>query len=122
MSSSNLKEMSLATVHGGAAIERFDDELKRVLQNIADINTGTGGRTVTLKIKLKPDRDRTFCAVSVAVTSTMAPAEAFETQIFLGRKDGDCVAFEHNPQQLPLDMSPLPLASVAKFPTREVKS
>jgi len=98
--------MSLATLAGGAAVEKFDAELDRVLQNIADINTTGGERSVNLKVSLKPDDDRSFCRVSVQVSSKIQPETPFGTQMFLGREGGKTVAFEHNPEQLKLNYQP----------------
>lgn len=98
--------MSLATLAGGAAVEKFDAELDRVLQNITDINTTGAERSVSLKVKLKPDPERSFCSVAVQVTSTLAPEEPFGTQMFLGKEGGHTVAYEHNPKQLKLGYQP----------------
>jgi len=98
--------MSLATLAGGAAVEKFDAELERVLQNIADINTTGGDRGITLKVTLKPDAERSFCRVSVQVSSRLQPEEPFGTQMFIGREGGRTVAFEHNPEQLKLGYQP----------------
>jgi len=98
--------MSLATLAGGAAVEKFDAELDRVLQNIADINTTGAERSVSIKIKLKPDPERSFCRVAVQVSSQLAPEEPFGTQMFLGREGNHTVAYEHNPEQLKLGYKP----------------
>lgn len=98
--------MSLATLAGGAAVEKFDAELERVLQNISDINTTGGDRSITLAVKIKPDKERSFCRISVHVSSRLQPEEPFGTQMFLGREGGRTVAFEHNPEQLKLGYQP----------------
>jgi len=54
--------VSLASLCKGAAIERFDDELKKVLENMMDVNTGVGPREIVLKVRLKPNDDRTSAA------------------------------------------------------------
>jgi hypothetical protein len=101
-----VQRLSLANLYGGGAIEKFDAELLRVLDNIVDINTCDGAREVTLKVSLKPDKDRSFCAVEVSVKSKLQPEEAFGTQIFLGREGGLTTAFEHNPEQLKFGFQP----------------
>lgn len=98
--------LSLDTLAGGAAVEKFNAELERVLQNITDINTTEGERSITLKAKIKPDADRSICRVQIQVTSTLAPEAPFGTQMFLGREGGRTVAFEHDPQQLKLGYQP----------------
>lgn len=106
--------VSLANLGHGAAIERFDDEFQRALNNIIDPNTGEGARTITLKVKLKPNNGRTSCTVAVICSSTLACAKPFETQLFVGKDRGTARASEYNPeQQFPLlTNEPTPLRSV----------
>ena len=110
----NLERISLATLHGGGAIEQFDDELDRVLQNITDINTGDGVRSVTLKVEIRPDKDRSFGAVKVQVSSKVQPSIPFATQMFFGREKGRTVGLEHNPEQMRLELNP-PIASAVSI-------
>ena len=92
--------VSLASLAGGAAIERFDDELARVVANILDPNTDEKAtRTITLKVKVKPGRDRDFGAVSFSVGSQLAQARPVETLVYFGVADGQLVAVENNPKQ-----------------------
>jgi hypothetical protein len=59
---------SIITLKGGAAVEMVDLALAKVHQNIADINTDMGVRTVTLQIKVKPvDEARTMVAYAISV-------------------------------------------------------
>lgn len=101
-----VSKLSLANLYGGGAVEKFDAELDRVLENITDINTTDGPREVVLKLTIKPDKERSFCAIEVSVKSKLQPEEAFSTQIFLGREGGKTTAFEHNPEQLKLGFQP----------------
>ena len=90
--------VSLATIGGGAAVERFDDELKRVLDNIIDPNTPPKAlRKVTLEVKIKPDADREIGQVEILVKSQIAPAEAYETKFIIGKDLGHGVATEFIP-------------------------
>lgn len=92
--------ISLATVAKGAAIERVDDEMKRVLENILDPNTGLSAREITLKIKITPNDTRDACAVQLACTSKLTGAKAVGTTIYIGRGGGGIQAKEFNPNQL----------------------
>jgi hypothetical protein len=72
--------VSLENLGGGAgkdtsaAIELFNAEFQRVLDNIADENTKpTAAREVNLKIKIKPDEDRELCKVEIHANSKLAP-------------------------------------------------
>ena len=79
------EKVSLATVGGGAAIERFDIALQQVINNILDVNTDARKeRSVTLKVTFRPTENRDMGAVSVDVVPKLAPVSAFKTQVFLG--------------------------------------
>ena len=95
------EEVSLRNLAGGAAIERFDDELARVIENIMDPNMEPGVvRKITLEVSLKPQHDRTGSAVGIICKSTLAPKAAFPTQVFHGlTKEGPKV-YESNPRQM----------------------
>ena len=59
-------DLSLGTLKGGAAIELFDLELDKVMDNIQDPNTEpTEAREITLKVTIKPDEDRFLSAVGI---------------------------------------------------------
>jgi hypothetical protein len=91
---------SLLNLGRGSAIERFDDELARVVDNILDVNTTDAARTITLTVTFKPAKDRGRCDVGVKIASKLAPAEPFETVIFVGRDGRGPIAVEHNPDQM----------------------
>jgi hypothetical protein len=105
MTTSTTEQVSLATLARGGAIERFDDELTRVLGNILDPNTGSGSRVVTLKVTLKPSDDKSTAEVLVSCTSKVQGAIAVATRLFLGQAQGRAVALEHNPEQMKLDLA-----------------
>ena len=103
-----IEKVSLATLLGGLAVERFDDELARVLMNIVDPNTPAEKvRGVTLKVSIKPDKNRGLGRVSLSVSSQMASAANVETAVFISQTRNGVVATEHNPNQLPLPMEPV---------------
>ena len=91
----------LDSLMGGLAVEKFNHELKRVVENCLDLNTGDGGREVTLKVKVKPNKERTCLATKVSCTSSLQGDIAAETQLFIGRDPIlGAVAVEHNPHQM----------------------
>lgn len=109
---------NIATIGGGAAAERFDIEMQRALENIADINTPwKKPREVTIKVKLLPNEDRNNIAVDIESSVKLAGFETVGSRLFVGRAEGKFVAIEHNPQQLQLDLdkqnAPVPLQSVS---------
>lgn len=68
-------ELNVATLSQGGAVERFQDELSRVIANITDPNTpAKKTRTVTLKMTIKPNEQRNMAEVLVATSSTVCPA------------------------------------------------
>jgi hypothetical protein len=97
--------VSLATLGRGAAIERFDDEFKRVLENILDPNTADGPRSVSLKVTITPDELRARADLSISVSSSVRGPKSVPTIIFMGKDRGEAVAFEHNPEQLKLKLT-----------------
>ncbi len=115
--------VSLANLGKGAAVERFDDMLTQVLENVMDPNTNpTAKREVTLRVILQPNKDRSFCEVSVSCSGKLAPPINVQTNIFVGRDGKRVLATEHNPQQLNLELhSSAPAPNVTKFPKGEEK-
>lgn len=111
-----LKMVSLVNVGGGAAVEKFDEEFRKVLENILDPNTPAKAvRTISLDIKIKPNDNRDYCAVEIGCTSKMSAAKVFETQMFVGRdlsRGGAVLATEHNPRQMNM-FEPNPAGKVA---------
>lgn len=108
------ERVSLVNLMGGLAVERFDDELAKVLTNIVDPNTPANAkREITLKLGFKPDKGRDLGAVEILVSSKLAPAEKMAPRVFISLTRSGPVATEHNPNQpmLPMDM-PAPVAQL----------
>lgn len=96
--------VTLASLGEGAALERFQVELEKVLENVADPNTEPDAlREITLKVKIKPDAERRSAAVSILTGCKLAPYQAASTTVYMGRRQGELVAIESNPQQLSFD-------------------
>lgn len=97
----NNERVSLENLGSGAAVELFNLELQRVLDNIIDENTKCGVvREVTLKVRIKPDEDREWGTVEIAASSKLAPVHPYPTQIIIGKERGKGVATEHDPKQM----------------------
>lgn len=101
-------EVSLATLGGGMAIERFDHELARVLENIGDPNTDPKAvREITLKLRIKPSQDRSAGPVEIACTAKLAPVAPAASMMYISRgRDGVVRAFEHIPNQTAIEFDP----------------
>lgn len=93
------ERVSLQNLSRGAVVERFDDELAKVLDNIMDPNTTLAGRKITITVSIKPDKDRSVGAVGVSCKSAMAPAMGLTSTIFIGRDKSGAVATEYDPKQ-----------------------
>lgn len=93
--------ITLSTLGGGAVEELFQEELERVLRNIADPNTEPEAlREITLKVKVRPNKDRSVGDLQVVPSSKLAPNKTFSSVVYMGRHQGQLIAQEHNPQQL----------------------
>lgn len=95
MSKQELEGLSAGTLAGGAVVEALDYELQRALDNIVDPNTkAEAARTVTLQIKIKPNESRNKASVSFIAKSTLQPAQAVDTDIYIFDQKGHAVASE----------------------------
>jgi hypothetical protein len=94
-----MEKIELEKLHHGVVLELFDEEIKKVLNNIEDENTvAKAERAITIKIAIKPDATRRTGEVKVQVSSTLAKTNPAETVVFFDRdKDGEFSAFEDNP-------------------------
>lgn len=104
--------VSLDSLARGAAIERFQDALERLVENALDVNTSaTKKREITLKVAVTPDKSRSMATVSISCESKLAGPEVVDTTIYLGRKNGKPTATEYNPDQ-PTMFDAVPLSKV----------
>jgi hypothetical protein len=92
--------VTLATLGSGAAIELFNIELQKALDNIVDENTPpTALREVWLKVKIKPEEDRNYGKVEITAGAKLAPINSFSTNFFIGKKQGKGIAKEDHRKQ-----------------------
>lgn len=103
---SKLREVSLVTLGGGAAVELFDDALRELLRNVADPNTEPKAtREIVLKVKIKPSESRDFAAVEIHCAPKLAAVSPATTHVFLGTDGRTVRAYENNPVQPDLGLS-----------------
>lgn len=96
--------INLANLGGGAALEKFEDELSRVVENILDPNTEAKvKREIILKVVINPDIERRMGAVTVYASSKLAPPAAFKTRAYFGKDGQKALAFEDNPHQVTIN-------------------
>lgn len=61
-----MKKIELQSIQNGAALDLFNAELKKVLENIEDENTVAGTeRSITIRLSIKPDNTRRTAALKV---------------------------------------------------------
>lgn len=95
-----MTEISLPTLHGGAAVDLFDEELRKVMENIADPNTRPDAvRTISLKVRIKPDKERRFATTTVEAHSTLAPVSPTEGTMFFRGSGASLEAYEDDWRQ-----------------------
>lgn len=112
------KEVSLATLRGGAAIEMFDDALKQVLENIYDPNTRNSTREINLKVIFFSDRqDPSQIKYKLSISKKLAQPRETENLIFSGKKNGEIIAYEQN-----IDQGNLPFFKNDKIKIMEAKN
>ncbi|PEJ46938.1 replication terminator protein [Bacillus sp. AFS002410] len=76
--------IDLQSFADGAVAERFNQELLKVLGNIADPNTDAKkARKLTITVTLKADEQRDIAQVSIEAKTTLAAAKPVETKIVM---------------------------------------
>lgn len=81
--------ITLGNIGGGAAVELFDLELRKVLKDVLDPNTDAKTiRSISLRVTLKPDEDREMGVIGVSVASKLAGSKEFLTKAFFGIENG----------------------------------
>jgi hypothetical protein len=92
--------VNLTNIGGGAAVELFEQELSKVLDNVLDPNTaGDAVREITVKVKIRPDAGRSFGQIEVTATSKLAPFNGAASTVFFGRNQGVPSAVQQDPHQ-----------------------
>lgn len=95
-----VKEVSLANLANGAAVELFDRQFGKLLENIADPNTDAQTkRIVSVEVTVTPTEDRETGHVAVAVKSKLAPPRPAPGTIHLGERHGKPVAVTYDLRQ-----------------------
>lgn len=80
-----MNTINLNNLGNGAVAERFEYELKKVLENIADVNTDYKKvRKLQVTIFMKPNENRDIADVSIQVKPTLVPAKELNTSFVLG--------------------------------------
>lgn len=93
--------VTLSSIGSGAASELFEHAIRRVLDNIADVNTDPKSkREINLKFLFVPNDERSMIATAINCETKVAPPKGLDTVLFSGvKKDGGRYATEYNPTQ-----------------------
>ncbi|KZE67040.1 replication terminator protein [Fictibacillus phosphorivorans] len=76
--------INLSSFAEGAVAERFNAELQKILENIADPNTDAAKvRKLTLTLSFKADEKRDIVVTSIQAKSALSPAKHIETKIVM---------------------------------------
>lgn len=116
----DVNPINIGNINDGAVIDAFNIELRKILDNIADVNTpATDTRTMTLQIAFRPHADRCTIVTELKTSAKLAGLEKHSARIFAGRsEDGVVVAFDKDPRQMPLWSAPKPKETpVVQFKT-----
>ncbi|MCI1593070.1 replication terminator protein [Heyndrickxia oleronia] len=78
------KIIDLNTFAEGALSERFNQELQKILENIADPNTdATKARKLTVTVTLNADEKRDVIFTKVVAKSTFVPSKQIESKLIM---------------------------------------
>ena len=92
--------VTLSNIAQGAAVEIFDHELNKVLENIKDPNADPKKkRKITLCVEFAPYADRSGSEVSIAVKSNLVSVSGVKSNIFVGVDQGEYKAYSHDIRQ-----------------------
>ena len=88
-----MDKLNILNLARGALIERADFEVRRVLENIADLNTDwKKGRKITLTFDFKAmDEKRDAIKVDLQAKSSIMPYNAVSTQIYIDKDESGVV-------------------------------
>lgn len=116
MTIEELPRLDLHTVSGGEALELFEVELERVIENLLDVNADPDAkRKVTLTVEFKPGQDRGSVLTVVRAKSTLAPSRSAGGVAFVGRHRGKAIATVYDMRQTQLkwdeESKPTPIKS-----------
>jgi len=79
----------------GKLAEQLNDEIQRVIENVADVNTDQSkARKIAITLTFKSDRERKVLNVAVQTKSTLVPAREIDSKIIVNYDNKDITASE----------------------------
>ena len=84
-----MKEITLETVQGGIIIDLFNEQLEKVMANIADDNMPVDAvRKIKIVLAIKPDKTRSIATTKVSVSSELPAGRPYDGMCFLAPDEG----------------------------------
>lgn len=84
-----MKEITLETVQGGIIIDLFNEQLEKVMANIADDNMPVDAvRKIKIVLAIKPDKTRSIATTKVSVSSELPAGRPYDGMCFLAPGEG----------------------------------
>lgn len=80
-----MSKLTVESLYGGGAVERFHGELEKAIANIVDPNTpAKKPRKVKLEMIIKPNEHRNMAEVLVTTSCSLQSPQPLETSIYIG--------------------------------------
>jgi hypothetical protein len=101
------QKINLGNLLHGSAEELFEESLKKVIENIEDLNTNhKAKREIVIKLTIEPtDENRSSAVCSLDVQAKLAPRRGYSAPIVFGRENTEIFAYQM-PRQMPLFTEP----------------
>lgn len=117
---SNRDIKNLDTLMDGAVVERFNAELRKVLENIYDMRTDPiKKRKIVLEFAFTPSANRDAATMTYNVKTTLVPPKEIEQTVLMRQRDDGSVVVTERTDQIPgqIDMTgnEQPLPRVIEF-------
>lgn len=96
-----MKQVDLTTLKGGVVIDMFNEEMQKVLANIADENVKPDEeRKITIELSIKPDKTRCTASTKILVHSKLAKVKPSEGLLYFDvNADGEHEVYENDVRQ-----------------------
>lgn len=96
-----MTETSIMEMSQGAILERVNYEMRRIIDNIMDVNTKAAAkRKLTVTLELLPDDERRTIMVHTTAKSTLVPTAPVTTGLYITTQPGtgELLVAEMTPQ------------------------
>lgn len=94
------RELTLAGIHDGAALELWQNALEHVVANMTDPNTShRDKRRIRLDFEFTSNEDRNVGDVRIVCSTKLAGHKGVDSVVFLGRHEGRTIAVEQPRQE-----------------------